>query len=153
MVEVFVPRDPGFRDRVEDSFHTARFVEHLGISYGDTGPGWCEARMLLTPNHLQQNNVVHGGAVATLADHTAGSAATSLIGSDEIVLSVGYSINLLRPGSGEALRCRGEVVRNGRRLIIAQSDVYAIANDTEELIARATVTLAVLPREHVQRRK
>jgi len=109
--------------------------------------------MPLSPHHLQQNDVVHGGAIATLADHTAGSAGTTLLDPAEIVLSVGYSINLLRPGSGEALRCRADIVRNGRRLIVAQSDVFAVSGDREKPIARAMVTLAVLPREHVGRRE
>jgi len=91
------------------------------------------------------------GIEMPIADHTAGSAGTSLVGADEIVLSVGYTINLLRPGSGESLRCRSEVVRNGRRLIVTQSDVYARLKGNETHIARATVTLAVVPHEHVER--
>lgn len=153
MSEDLKPRDPDYMERVESTFQKASFVHHLGIAYHSAGPGWCEATMPLRDHHLQQNDVVHGGAVATLADHTAGSAGTTLIAADEIVLSVGYSISLLRPGSGDALRCRAELVRNGRRLIVVQSDVFARTGDKEKLIARATVTLAVLPNEHVRARK
>ncbi len=153
MIDEFKSRNPNYRKRVEDSFGDAPFVGHLGIVRGDFGPGWCEAVMPLDQFHLQQNGVVHGGAVATLADHTAGSAGTSLIAPDEIVLSIGYSINLLRPGSGNALRCRSEVVRNGSRLIVVQSDVFSESDRAEAHIARATVTLAVVPRAHVERRE
>lgn len=153
MIEEFETRNPDYRRRVEDSFGDAPFVEHLGIARGDFGLGWCEAMMPLDQFHLQQNGVVHGGAVATLADHTAGSAGTSLIATDEIVLSIGYAIHLLRPGSGNALRCRSEVVRNGSRLIVVQSDVFAENNGRKAHIARATVTLAVVPREHVEQRE
>jgi uncharacterized protein (TIGR00369 family) len=153
MSESFECRNPDFEKRVEEMYQKARFVRHLGIEFRSCGLGWCEAHMQLFSHHLQQNDVAHGGAVATLADHTAGAAGTSLLDPREMVLSVGYSINLLRPGSGEALRCRAEVVRNGQRLVVAQSDVFAVSGDKEKLIARAVVTLAVLPQDHVDRRE
>lgn len=150
MTELFSPRDTAFHARVAGMFENAKFARHLGVTYVDGGPGWCEARMLVQDHHLQQDEVVHGGAVATLADHTGGAAGISLIAANEIVLSVGYTVSFLRPGSGEALRCRAEVVRNGRRLIVVQSDVYAVKGAEERHIARATVTLAVLPTDHVK---
>lgn len=53
-------------------------------------------------------------------------------------------INLLRPAMGQALRCRATVLKPGRTLTVAESEVWAAAGDGEKLVAKATVTLAVV---------
>lgn len=144
MHEQFRSRNPAHAERVQEMFAGARFVRQLGIELLDSGPGWCESRLPVRDWHAQQNGFVHAGATATLADHTAGASALSLVAPDEMVLSVEFKINLLRPGIGEFLCCRGEVIRNGRKLIVSESEVYAVKEETRKLVAKATVTLAVL---------
>lgn len=60
-----------------------------------------------------------------IADHTAGAAASTVIGEGQSVLTADYTIHLLRPASGPELTSRAEVVRSGRRLVVARSDVWA----------------------------
>ncbi len=81
-----------------------------------------------------------------MADHTAGASAGTLVKEYEIVLIVEFKINLLRPAIGESLRCRANVLRAGKTLIVAESEVYAIKNGDEKLCAKAMVTLAVVSR-------
>ncbi len=135
--------DPEHRARVESIFTRAPFVKSLGIQLVDLGPGWCETKLALEQRHFQQDGIAHAGVVATMADHTAGAAAGSLLSADATVLTVEYKINLLRPGIGERLRCRAEVLRQGRRVVVAESDVFADAGGTEKQIAKALVTLAI----------
>ena len=144
MREEYTSRNPAHLARVEGMFTEANFVRHLGIELLRSGPGWCESRMPVQAWHSQQDGFVHAGATSTLADHTAGASALSLVGIEETVLSVEYKINLLRPGIGEYLFCRADVIRNGRRLIVSESEVYALREETKKLVAKATVTLAVL---------
>jgi acyl-coenzyme A thioesterase PaaI-like protein len=79
-----------------------------------------------------------------MADHTAGTAATTVVGEGEYVLSAGFNLSLLRPATGEKLRCRAAVLKPGRRLVVVESDVYAVSNSGMVLVSKATVTLAVL---------
>ena len=76
-----------FHEAIEQGFRNAPFVEHLGITLAGLGPGWCEARLELQPWHLQQTGVAHAGVIATLADHTAGAAATTQLAPGEYVVS------------------------------------------------------------------
>lgn len=142
---MLTPRNPDFRDRVRAIFEAAAFVQHLGIEMTALEPGVCEAALGLRPEHLQQDGVVHAGVIATLADHTAGAAAGSLIAAEDGILSVEFNVHLLRAGRGERLRCRAEVVKAGRTISVAESRVFAEAGGAERLIATATVTLAILP--------
>lgn len=137
-------RNPDYRDEVARIFASAGFVQHLGITLLDLGPGWCETEIVVRPFHLQQSGVIHAGVQATLADHTAGGAATTLIASNQYLLSVEFKVNFLRAVQTERLRCRAEVLKPGRTLTIAESEVYAEAGDVETLISKATVTMAVV---------
>ena len=84
---------------------------------------------------------MHAGAVATIADHTAGGAACSLVAADEIVLSVEYKINFLRPAASKRLRARADVLRAGQRVTVAESSVFA---EDGTLVAKTLVTLATV---------
>lgn len=139
-------QNPNFRRKVQEIFERAAFIAEIGIKVSDIGPGWCETTLEIEPKHLQQDDFVHAGVLATMADHTAGGAAGSVVREDQVVLSVEFKINLLRPATGETLRCRANLLRAGRTLIVAEAEVFARTGDQEKLAAKATVTLAVVSR-------
>ncbi|TAL33042.1 MAG: PaaI family thioesterase [Spirochaetes bacterium] len=116
----------------------------VGIVLKGCGPGWCETTLALQPRHLQQDAVVHAGVLGTMADHTAGGAGMTLMGAQEYVLTVEYKINLLRPATGSALFCRAEVLKPGSAVTVCESMVYAGSDAGGKLVAKATVTLAVM---------
>lgn len=136
--------NPNYKAAVQEIFDRAAFVNDVGIRLTGCGPGWCETELAIAPRHYQQHDVVHAGAQATIADHTAGAAATTLIRSTELVLSAEFKINLLNAARGEKLRCRARVLKAGRMLIVTESEVFAISGANERLVAKATVTLAVV---------
>jgi uncharacterized protein (TIGR00369 family) len=130
------------RDRIERIFVHAPFVELLGVELVDVGEGWVKTRMILTDQLKQQHGFAHAGVVSTLADHTAGAAATTSVAEGSSVLTADYSIHLLRPAGGDTLEAYGEIVRAGRTLIVAQADVWAHGKQC----ARYTGTMAVVER-------
>lgn len=136
-------QNPNFRRKVQEIFERAAFIEDLGIKLGEMGVGWCETTLDILPRHLQQDSFIHAGVQATMADHTAGGAGGSLIREDEIVLSVEFKINFLRPAVGQALRCKANILKAGKTLIVVESEVFTRDGTQEKLTAKATVTLAV----------
>ena len=137
-------KNPNYRDKLERAFAGAAFVAENGIRLVDCGPGWCEAVIELTPHHLQHIGVPHGGLIATLADHTAGGAAATLVAVDEYVLTAEFKISFLRGVKAERLFCRAEVIKPGAQLVFAESTVEAEAAGKRTLISKASVTLAVV---------
>lgn len=138
------PQDPQYKNKVSEIFNKAAFISDLGIKLKDVGPGWCETTLEIQPKHLQQDTFIHAGVQATMADHTAGASAGSLVKENEIVLTVEFKINLLRPAIGKTLRCRAQVLRPGNNLIVSESEVFAVNTKKEKLVAKAMVTLAVV---------
>lgn len=144
------PQNPAYREPVEAIF-ASPFVADLGIRFVDCGPGWCESLLVPETRHLQQDAYVHAGVQATLADHTAGAAAGTLMRADGFVLSVEFKIQLLRPAQGALLRCRADVLRPGRRITAVEAVVRALpridAGDEEAVIvSKLTATMALLER-------
>lgn len=132
------------RDAVQHGFDSCAFVGHLGIRLLECGPGWCEAELLLRPEHLQHSGVAHAGVIATLADQCAGGAAMTQLDKAALLVTAEFKINMLRPGRGERLLCRGQVLKPGRTLYITESEVFAIENGHRSLASKLMATLAVV---------
>lgn len=141
------PRNPEYARQVADIFRQAAFIVDVGYELASVQPGRVETRLVVRPRHLQQDGVIHMGVQATMADHTGGSAAGSLISAEQMVLTTGFTMNLLQAAVGEELRCRAQVLRAGRTLSVVESEVFAVSRGEETLVSKATVTLAVLPRK------
>jgi len=137
-----------FHKAIEQGFRNAPFVEHLGITLEGLGSGWCEARLELQPWHLQQTGVAHAGVIATLADHTAGAAATTQLAPGEYVVSAEFKINLLRGARGERLHCRAEVLKPGQTLSVVEAVVFAERSGQREMVAKLNATMAVVRPRH-----
>jgi len=137
-----------FRKAVKQGFADAPFVAHMGIELETLGPGWCEARLEIKPWHLQQTGVVHAGVLATLADHCAGAAATTVLEPGEFVVSAEFKINLLRGARGERLHCRADVLKPGQTLSVVESVVFAEHGGKREMVAKLNATMAVVRPRH-----
>jgi uncharacterized protein (TIGR00369 family) len=137
-------KNPRYQILIESMFKRAAFVKDIGISFLACGPGWCESSMTILPRHLQQGGVVHAGVQATIADHTAGAAATTMLAQDQYVLTAEFKINLLRPAMGETLFCRAQVLKPGKTLIIVEAEVIAVSGATRTLVSKMTATMSVV---------
>ena len=132
------------REELERTFNAAPFVASLGIRLVSLGSGTCETKLDVEPRHLQQDGFVHAGVQATMADHTAGGAAATMIEPDHIVLTVEFKINLLRAAKGDRLTCRSKVLKPGSRLIVVESEVLCEVEGTSKLVSKTTASMAVV---------
>jgi acyl-CoA thioesterase len=60
-----------------DFFKNDRFAQHSGIELLEIGAGRAKAKMAITDSHLNGVNLVHGGAIFTLADLVFAAASNS----------------------------------------------------------------------------
>lgn len=130
--------------RIRDSFAKQGLMATLGASLGNITPGAVEIVMIPSPAISQQHGFVHAGAVSAIADSAAGYSALSLMPEGAGVLTTEFKINLVAPAVGERIVARGRVVKPGRTLTLTQSDVFAVSNGQERLIALLTATMMTL---------
>ena len=109
----------------------AGFNGTLGIRPGDE-PG--SVILDTRPEHEVGPGFVHFAVLATVAEVAAAGAAGTPVVPAQI------SISLLSPAQSGRLVGRGKVIRRGKRLIVAEGEVY----QGDALVAKAAVTFAVI---------
>ena len=128
-------------DRITRSFGKQGLMNTLGATLGKIAPGAVEIILRPGPAVSQQHGFVHAGAVSAIADSAAGYAALSLMPAGTGVLTTEFKINLVAPATGDVIVARGRVVKAGRTLTLAQTEVFAVTDGKEKLVALLTATM------------
>ena len=142
--EAPIPKDPAYQARIQASFDKQGLMNTLGASILHVAPGAVDIALSPCPSVSQQHGFVHAGAVAAIADSAAGYAALSLMPPGAGVLTAEFKINLVASAAGERIIARGRVVKSGRTLTLAQTEVFAETAGEERLVALLTATLMTI---------
>ncbi|MBN2333697.1 MAG: PaaI family thioesterase [Deltaproteobacteria bacterium] len=124
------------------------FPAFCGIDVVQVEAGLFVTCLPVQPHHCQQDGLVHAGVMATMADHTAGYATYTLVDSGARVLTIEFKINYLKPAAGDLITCSSRVISRGKKIMVAESDLHAAGDGREKIVAKAMVTLMVLPAAH-----
>lgn len=134
-------QDDGYQERIRASFGRQGLMRTLGASLEHVAPGAVTIAMRPHDAIAQQHGFIHAGAVSAIADSAAGYAALSLAPDGTGVLTTEFKINFVAPAAGDRIVARGRVVKAGRTLTVAQSEVFAERDGSEKLIALLTATI------------
>jgi len=116
------------------------FLEYIGGELIDLGDGYAQLAFEIRPHHTQHLGVVHGGAIATLADHCGWYAVISQIDKGLTSVTIELKINYLKPAKGEILTAEAKVVNRTKRTAFTTIEIFA--KDT--LVAFATGTYSII---------
>lgn len=130
--------------RIRASFARQGLMATLGAQLTRVVPGEVEIALPVSAHVGQQHDFVHAGAVAAIADSAAGYAALTLMPDGAGVLTTEFKINLVAPAAGERIVARGRVIRAGRTLTLAMTEVHAVRDGRETLCAVLTATLMTI---------
>lgn len=131
-------------EKVRRGFANQGLMTTMGVTLDRVAKGEVDLSVAPSETISQQHGFVHGGAVGALADTSAGFAAMTLVPEDSTLLTAEFKINFLAPAKGEKIVSRGRVLKPGRTLIVAQSEVVAIDKGEEKLVAIMIATMAVI---------
>lgn len=124
------------------------FLRYIGAEVIDLSDGYAQLAFEIQPHHKQHLGVVHGGAIATLADHTGWYAVISELDPGYTSVTIEIKINYLKPAYGDILRAEARVVNRTKRTAFATIEIFA----KNRLIAYATGTYAIM-QEQTQEEK
>jgi uncharacterized protein (TIGR00369 family) len=121
-----------------------RYWGLLGLEAVEAEPGRVRKRVLLREDHLNYNDVVHGGVISSLIDSAAGAAARSVRTAEEIRArphaTSDLHVSYLAPARGSELVAEARVVKSGRTAIFTEVDV---TTDDGRLVAKGLVTFVI----------
>jgi uncharacterized protein (TIGR00369 family) len=123
------------------------FIKYCKLDAVHAEWGRFHSRVVIDEDHRQQDGFIHAGVMATMADHTAGYSAFTIVPEEFQILTIEFKINFLRPAFGDALVCRAHVIREGRQVIVSESEVFDVRNGDEHTAAKAMVTLMAVHRD------
>ena len=122
-------------ERVTSSFESQSMMKTLRARIYKVLKGKVSIEVPLLPSMLQQQGYAHAGLAFSIGDSAAGFSALTVMPENQEVMTAEIKINLLAPADGELLRAEGKVVKNGKRLVIVTSEIYAFKNRKKKLIA------------------
>ncbi|MFP3911868.1 MAG: PaaI family thioesterase [Desulfobacteraceae bacterium] len=128
------------------------FIQYCQFEAESVQRGRFQSRVHIQPHHRQQDGFIHAGVMATMADHTAGYSAFTIVSEEYQILTIEFKINFLRPGYGEGLICDSRVIREGKQIIISESEVFDVTGQTRTLTAKAMVTLMAVHQDRLSRK-
>jgi uncharacterized protein (TIGR00369 family) len=134
-------QDDGYQERIRSSFAKQGLMRTIGASLEHISPGVVEIAMRPHSAISQQLGFTHAGAVSAIADSAAGYAALSLMPHGTGVLTTEFKINFVAPAAGDRIVARGRVIKAGRTLTVAQTEVFAESGGEEKLIALLVATI------------
>ena len=136
------PADPGFRQRLHDSFARQGVMQTLGARLEVVEAGRVVIVMAHKPELTQQHGFLHAGIVSTALDSACGYAAFTLMPADAAVLTIEFKVNLLAPARGPWFRIEGLVVKAGRTISVAEGKAWQHeGGGAETLCATMTATI------------
>jgi len=94
--------------------------------------------------HLNAGGVVHGGALASLADAAIAAALATLMDLQrESMITVEMKINYLAPVREGLVRAEGEVIQKGKSIAVGEACLYDAGG---KMVAKATATFMIRQR-------
>jgi acyl-CoA thioesterase len=112
-----------------DFFKNDRFARHSGIELLEIAPGRAKAKMTIADAHLNGVNVVHGGAIFTLADLAFAAASNS---HGTVAVAINASIWFVKAGTQGTLFAEAREVSRNPKLATYS---ITITDDAGEIVA------------------
>jgi len=124
--------------------YSGRYWALVGIETTFAERGHVVGRVKLRDEHLNYNDVVHGGVISSLIDSVAGGCVRTCRPAAEIKARPHATSDLhvvyLSPATGSELVAEGRIVKEGRTAIFTEVDV---TDDRGRLVARGLVTFVI----------
>jgi uncharacterized protein (TIGR00369 family) len=124
------------------------FLEYIGGELMELGEGFSRLGFTIRPHHKQHLGAVHGGAIATLADHCGWYAVISQLDRGYTSVTIELKINYLRPAAGERLVAEAKVLTRTRRTAFTTIEIFI----RKTMVAYATATYAIVEESRLQER-
>ena len=115
-----------------------QFSYENGILVTHVEPGLARGELRAGPNSVNPHGMIHGGALATLADTAGGGWACSTGGN---CVTASSTLQFLRPAYGEKIFCEATRNKLGRKLSVVQ----LVMTDTKgKVVATGTYTFFMI---------
>jgi uncharacterized protein (TIGR00369 family) len=133
--------DDIYLDRLKNNFNSQAYCRLLGIKVIDLKNGLARLSLPFNENLLNQERVIHGGIIASLADSAAAAALLSIVGLEVKISSVELKINFLHSVKESDLFADAKIIHKGSRTAVVEVD---ISNKEKTMVAKFLSSFIVM---------
>lgn len=128
---------PEVLQKIREKFEYNHFPRLVGIEIDSMETGRARLSLEVTEKHLQLQGIMHGGAIATLIDTAVAFAIVSVSEPGARFSTVELKVNYLSAIKEGRVIADAWLVRDGRRIVVAECDVFDAAG---QLAAKGLLT-------------
>ena len=99
-----------------------------------------QSHLLVRPDLLNSNGVLHGAVTFALTDQSMGAALDSLAAPGQSNTTIELKVNYLEPVSSGRIDCDSTVIRPGGRIAVIEADIH----NNGQLVAKGLGTYALI---------
>ena len=136
-----MPIKESYEKALRRAVELSPYYQLLQITLEQIDTGFARFRMPFRKELTQAYGVVHGGAIATLADTAVAFAVMTLIQPGEKVTTAEFKINFFSAVTNGEMFGEARAVYTGKRLAVAEMEVK---NENGKLLAKGIATYAIL---------
>ena len=120
------------------------YFRHLDMELLEAEDGYAKVTMKIKAYHENMQGVIHGGAIASLADQAAMRAVQTRLIPGQIGKTIQMDMHYLAPARGKHLIGEGHVQKMGKRVAFSDGEVK---DEKGRMVAIARCTIMIVENE------
>ncbi len=120
------------------------YFRHLDMELLEAEDGYAKVTMKIKAYHENMQGVIHGGAIASLADQAAMRAVQTRLIPGQIGKTIQMDMHYLAPARGKHLIAEGQVQKMGKRVAFSDGEVK---DEKGRMVAIARCTIMIVENE------
>jgi acyl-CoA thioesterase len=97
------------------------FADLIALTIDEQRAGFSRLSLIVSDDHLNPHNVVHGAVLYALADTGMGSALYPTLAEGEICATIEIKINYFKPVTGGTVSCTTTIINRGKSVANLES--------------------------------
>jgi uncharacterized protein (TIGR00369 family) len=130
-----------YLEQVRKVANSSPYHRLLGIEATEIREGESRIQMLFKQELTHPYGIVHGGAIASLADSAVAMALISLLEPKDRITTIEFKINFFVPVSKGELKAHAKIIHKGSKTAVGDVEVI---NEGGKLVAKVIATYSIM---------
>ncbi len=129
-----------YLEQVKKVTNNSPYYKLLGMEIMEIKEGECKIEMPFKQDLTHPYRIMHGGAIASLADSSVAMALISVVEPRDRFTTIEFKINFFAPVNKGKLEAHGKIIHKGSKTAVGEVEVK---NEEGKLIAKLIATYSI----------
>jgi len=130
-----------YLEQVRKVVNSSPYYRLLGMEVTEIREGESRIQMLFKEELTHPYGIVHGGAIASLADSAVAMALISLVEQKDRIATIEFKINFFVPISKGKLKAHAKIIHKGSKTAVGDVEVI---NEKGKMVAKVIATYSIM---------